>query len=281
MDVELSMVLRGQPNYSAWGETLGSPVRNFFMTLAVNLLARDRQRPLQILEIGSWVGASAATWSQAMTRFHPPGGQITCVAPWALYEVENDFHQAGMMERYRHALQSNYAFRLFSYNAGLLPHKVVPMRGLSRDVLPLLRDGAFDLVYIDGDHAYDACRFDIEQGRRLIAPDGILCGDDLDLTLAEVDRAFVEANRSKQPAKDPASGRLFHPGVTLAVAELMPEAANYLGFWCARKAGAGFEPLRVGGASGFLPDLFDPQTRAKVMQVLGQLGFTGGAAKAG
>jgi len=279
MDTELSMLLRGRPSFSAWGEPLGGGVRNFFMTMAINILARQHRRPLQILEVGSWLGASVATWSEALTRFHPPGGQITCVDPWALYDVENEVHEAETVDRYRHALQSNYAFRLFSYNAGLLPHKVVPMRGLSTEVLPLLRDTAFDLVYIDGDHAYEACRFDIEQGRRLVAPGGILCGDDLDMTLAEVDRAFVEANRNKQPAKDPATGRSFHPGVTLAVAEAMPEAANYLGFWCARREGAGFVPLQTGGAAGFLPDMFEPAFRARATRLLQDLGFTGGAAQ--
>lgn len=279
MDTELSMLLRGRPAYSAWGETLGSPTRNVFMTLAVSVLAQRRQRPLRILEVGAWVGASAATWSEAMTRFHPPGGQITCVDPWSSYEIQNDFHQGGFLDRYRYALESNLAFRLFSYNAALLPHPVVPMRGRSDQILPLLRDASFDLVYIDGDHAYDSCRFDVEEGKRLVAPGGILCGDDLDMTLSQVDRAFAVANRNKQPAIDPATNYPFHPGVTLAVAEGVPEAANYLGFWAATRGDAGFEPMQNAGGSGFLPSFFDQPVRESVISILRENGFLNAAAE--
>lgn len=277
MDTELAMLLRGRPAFSAWGETLGSPTRNVFMTLAVSILAQHRREPLRILEVGSWVGASAATWSEAMTRFHPPGGQIVCVDPWTVYEIQNDFHMGGFMDRYRHALESNLAFRLFSYNMSLLPHPVVPMRGRSDRILPLLRDGSFDLVYVDGDHAYDSCRFDIEEGRRLVAPGGILCGDDLDMTLAQVDPEFVRANRNKQPAIDPVSGQPFHPGVTLAVAEAIPEAANHLGFWAAVRTADGFAPMQIAGGSGFLPSFFDANVREGVTKILRDNGYTSAA----
>lgn len=277
MDTDFAMLLQGRPRYTAWGEQLGNPLRNVFMTAAVNALAGRIDRPLRILEVGSWVGASAATWSEALTRFHPPGGTIACVDPWSGYDVQNDFHRSDFLQRYRHALETDYAFRLFSYNVSLLPHRVVAMRGRSTEVLPQLRDGGFDLVYIDGDHAYDSCRFDIQEGMRLTAEGGILCGDDLDLTLAETDAAFVRQNRDKQPAKDPASGRVFHPGVTLAVAECVPQAVNLSGFWAVQRSDGGFRPFEVAGMDGFLPGFFDDRTREAVMRVLRESGMAGKA----
>ncbi|MEQ8346811.1 MAG: class I SAM-dependent methyltransferase [Sneathiellaceae bacterium] len=267
-DPTLSLLLSGQPRFSAFGELPGAPVRNFFMTGAVDLLARGRTQPLRILEIGAWVGASAASWSEALDRFHPPGGSIVCVDPWTPYPIENDFHPEAFLAQYRQALESDLAYRLFRHNVGLLNHPVVAIRSKSTDALPLLQQGAFDLVYIDGDHTYDSCRFDIEQGRRLVAPGGLLCGDDLDLTLAEADRAFVEANRQKQPAVDP-QGRNFHPGVTLAVGEAFAEVGNFLGFWGVKRTATGFAPMVLDGARGFVPSFFNAAAREEVRRALG------------
>ncbi len=42
----------------------------------------------------------------------------------------------------------------------------------------IINDGYFDIVYIDGDHTYDAVRNDLDAWSSKVRPGGILCGDD-------------------------------------------------------------------------------------------------------
>src|SRR5690348_4877464 len=49
----------------------------------------DRSVPLNILEIGSWAGASAISWALALRDTRHPG-RITCVDPWEPYFSEVD-----------------------------------------------------------------------------------------------------------------------------------------------------------------------------------------------
>lgn len=39
-------------------------------------------------------------------------------------------------------------------------------------------DESLDLVFIDGDHSYEACKFDIEEWGKKVRKGGILCGHD-------------------------------------------------------------------------------------------------------
>jgi hypothetical protein len=64
--------------------------------------------------------------------------------------------------------------------------------GLTLDTCPV---GPVDMVFIDGDHEYEAVKRDILNARKMLKPGGILCGHD-----------FSDA----------------HPGVMKAVRELVP-----------------------------------------------------------
>src|SRR5262245_22493931 len=44
---------------------------------------------LKILEIGSWVGASAVTWATELTAYRQGRGLVHCVDPWMAYFDEN------------------------------------------------------------------------------------------------------------------------------------------------------------------------------------------------
>ena len=48
-------------------------------------------------------------------------------------------------------------------------------------------------ILIDGDHGYEACAFDISKARELVAPHGILAGDDYSTNFPGVQRAVHEA----------------------------------------------------------------------------------------
>ena len=50
---------------------------------------------------------------------------------------------------------------------------------------------AFDIAFIDGDHAYTAVLRDLQAACELIRDGGILCGDDLELQIAEIDIGYA------------------------------------------------------------------------------------------
>jgi hypothetical protein len=56
--------------------------------------------------------------------------------------------------------------------------RVLVLRGLSRDVLPMLPDGWLDWVYLDADHGYEAVLADLTVCARKVRPGGLICGHD-------------------------------------------------------------------------------------------------------
>lgn len=62
------------------------------------------------------------------------------------------------------------------------------LRGTSADVLPTLSDDpGFDLIFIDGDHAYETVRHDVAQARRLLARGGLIALHDYRKSPGEYD----------------------------------------------------------------------------------------------
>ena len=54
----------------------------------------------------------------------------------------------------------------------------------------------------------------------MIEENGIICGDDLNLQMHQVNADNAKVNRNKDFIRDPLSGKNFHPGVTIAVDEV-------------------------------------------------------------
>jgi len=271
---ELRAALGEKPRFDIGVGTLGVPIRHFFMTAAVNVLKRRGVSKPRLLEIGCWVGYSTFTWAEALKSCFGPGGTIVCVDPWEDYSFINRTHAGALLETYHAMLASGQTHEIFMHNVSFLRDAatVLPLRGRSAAILPLLRERSFDLVFIDGDHAYDAVRGDIEASLPLLRPGGILCGDDLDLTAAECDLDYARANRDAQPALDPKSGRPFHPGVTLAVKDAFPAVANYQGFWAVSvDERGGATPLELGGIPAFVPRHLGPDAAAHIEKLLRQM----------
>ena len=64
----------------------GLPLRHVAMQELVRLeSSRVGTRRFDILEVGSWAGGSAITWSEALARQHRRHGRVICVDPWKPY----------------------------------------------------------------------------------------------------------------------------------------------------------------------------------------------------
>lgn len=220
----------------------GDPRRHGYMAALVqSLAANGHHNAIEILEVGSWAGGSTLTWGLAL-REAKVAGRITCVDPWQPYfdtKVDSNSHYREMND----AAETGLIYRLFLHNvrAAGLADIVTPIRGSSAEILPTLPEASFSIVFLDGSHQYEPVSADIRAAMRLVCPGGILCGDDLELTIDEIDP--VELAQALKMGVDcvrhKASGRSYHPGVTKAVGEILPTPSIWEGFWAVRRTADG------------------------------------------
>lgn len=233
----LKFIAGQKPIFNVDYAILSAPVRHVFMMACVWHLTKAKQKPdMQILEVGSWVGASALSWAQGLQLFNNSQGTITCVDAWKPF-FDRATHKAEVYDVMEQALHTETAYQLFLHNISTIPEtiKCQHLRGQSESLLPLLREKAFDVVFIDADHAYTPVLRDIKNSLALVKEGGIICGDDLNLQLSQVDAAETKKHAESDFIKDPKTNRNYHPGVTLAVAEIFGDVSSWGGFWAMQK----------------------------------------------
>ena len=231
-------LLQGQPYFGPALRSLqGLAGRHQYILPVVKAVAI---RPgVEILEIGSWAGASAVSWASALKKLGRKG-RVTCVDAWRPY-FDLDKEKEGIYQRMNRAAENGMIYKLFQHNVASSGFTSIirAKPGKSRKVLPKLAARSFDVVYLDGSHMFEDVLFDVRQAKRLVRPGGIVCGDDLEMQLKDLDPAEVElAARSRHdyvPAST--SGTYYHPGVTLAVAREFGEVSAWDGFWTVRWSG--------------------------------------------
>jgi predicted O-methyltransferase YrrM len=122
-------------------------------------LARLAQAPglRNIVEIGSYLGASAAAFGAGLARSANADAKIYCVDTW-----NNDSMSEGQRD----------TMALFLRNTATYRHTIVTVRGWSTEVFDTIAAGAgrIDLLFIDGDHSYEGCLADWKAYAPLLAP---------------------------------------------------------------------------------------------------------------
>ena len=133
-----------------------------------------QQRPIRILEVGSWQGGSSLWLLDQVIAER--GGSITCVDTWE-----------GSSEHGFLATMGLQLEELFDANIARSGHseKVEKRKGCSQDVLPQLAGRLFDFIYIDGAHEADLVLQDALNAHPLLAPGGFLVFDDLAYSFAD------------------------------------------------------------------------------------------------
>ena len=258
---DLKLQLFSTPHITLKGFFQGAhaPERQIFMSAAVDLI-KSHPAPFRLLEIGSYAGSSLLTWANAAENFLDGECHITCVDPWG--ESGADLYNSNMTK----TLISERAYQVFCHNASLNREnvRVTPMRGTSSDILPTFEPNSFNLIYIDGSHHYADVLHDIVESAKLLKSGGIICGDDLEFQHFQCEQEFVENNKTADFIKEPKSGELFHPGVTLAVAEYFGEVSNFAGFWAMQKSSNGFEKISLNEATGLRPPIWPREFHKRI-----------------
>jgi hypothetical protein len=122
------------------------------------------------------IGVFKAGFSQAFLQAFAPR-LLVLIDPW----------ESVLDDRHRHAwyhvasgqdMAAIHAQVLADLAAPIAEGRVQVHRSRSAVVLPGLPDGAFDLVYVDGDHLYEAVMHDLTLGFAKLRVGGLLLADD-------------------------------------------------------------------------------------------------------
>jgi len=119
-------------------------------------LAKEKKT---ILEIGSYVGASAACFGAAVKDSGKC--KIYCIDTW-----NNDAMTEGKKETYQ----------LFMENIKPFQKDIVPVRGFSTEVIEQISGSTdhLDLLFIDGDHSYEGVKADWESYKSFLRKGSIV-----------------------------------------------------------------------------------------------------------
>jgi predicted O-methyltransferase YrrM len=146
------------------------------------VLADRRDRPVNILEIGSWEGRSALFFLNYL-----PHSRITCVDT---FQGSKEHHDRPAWKQVIAETEGR-----FDANLAAFAGRVEKIKQPSVDALPQLasRGARFDLIYVDGSHMAADVRADAVLGWDVLNPTGIMIFDDYLWT-----RMPHEAERPKQ-----------------------------------------------------------------------------------
>ncbi len=236
-------IIEGRPYFgSRFASSQGDPARHGYMDAVVAMLAASGRTTIDILEVGSWAGGSAVTWARALQQRGLPG-RVYCVDHWK-QRFDLAVNRLPVYSEMARAVDANVIEALFHHNvsAAGIADRIVVLRGAARDVLPALAPGSFDLVFIDGSHLHRDVVEDLGNATALVRAGGILCGDDLELQIAECDVESLRENirLDIDYARDPASGISYHPGVTAGVADVIGSVVTWKGFWAMQRRKSGW-----------------------------------------
>jgi predicted O-methyltransferase YrrM len=235
----------------------GVSKRQAYLQAVVELLSREKHaKPIKILEVGSWAGASAITWAKAVQKYFG-SGRVVCVDHWRPY-FDTRINSEPVYVKMNEAAIDGSIYRLFLHNVrtsgvGAL---ISPLIGGSRNVLPTLKKDNFFIVYLDASHHFPDVQEDIKLSVSLLKEGGIICGDDLELQMSEVGTAELtkDVATDKDYVKSETCGIFYHPGVTRAVAEAFGEVSAWEGFWAMRKTKGGWTKVDLSGCKIEIPE---------------------------
>lgn len=186
------------------------------------------RKGMRVLEVGSWCGDSTV---EIGDEVRTQGGHLYCIDWWKGNPGTN-------LER---AAKETDIFHEFWARivCESLDDTVIPLRGRSEDIAPILAECAFDMIYIDADHRYPAVAHDIRTYAALVRDGGVLCGDDCEGRPCDFDAEFLAAGR------DIDFHETVHCGVVSAVGEYFSSYSIDYSIWSVRRNSTSWKPTRL------------------------------------
>jgi len=198
---------------------------------------------VNILEVGSYAGASSIVWSKGIKKYFNGNGMLLCVDPWDSFaEIDTMKNVPTINKRMDEGLKSGRVFELFLHNikaaggADVTKYK----KGCFDGIFDQIKDQKFDIIFIDGDHRYKSVITDLELSSQILKDGGILCGDDLEVQWPDVDQELCQKNQLSDFIFDSRKAKThFHPGVTQGVFDFFHKRVScWIGTWAMQKSGS-------------------------------------------
>jgi predicted O-methyltransferase YrrM len=148
----------------------------------------DKIKPREIIEVGTWKGASAIHMAK-LARAHHPDAAVLCIDTWLgsmqhwdFDDVRRDLDREHGFPRVYHHFLANVV------TSGLKDHVFgLPLSSLTAAELLIKRGARADLIYIDAGHAEREVFMDIDAFWPVLRSGGTMIGDDF--SWPEVQRA--------------------------------------------------------------------------------------------
>jgi len=255
---------KGKPYFKHKNAILSAPVRHMFMIATIWYLSHINKN-ISIMEIGSWFGASALSWAQGLKEYADGKGNLTCIDAWKPFfnlEEHQDNEYVIEMEK---LLESDFAYKVFLHNISTVQNSIVTQhfRGKSENILKFLKDESYSVIFIDADHTYDFVKKDILESLRLVENHGIICGDDLNMQMKDIDKDFAINSKNKDFIRDPKTERNYHPGVTIAINEIFGDVSSWGGYWAMQKIDNDWKKISLKNMPVVYPEHFDQENIIK------------------
>src|SRR5687768_13145877 len=129
----------------------------------------EQTRPQVVVELGSWLGASAIAMARVVRRW---GGTVTCVDTWC---GELDEHGASPDPTGKSPLMILSCARAMVQAGVSASLRLIP--ATTREAAKHWR-GPIDLLYVDAGHGYSDVLTDLEAWVPHVRPGGVIAGDD-------------------------------------------------------------------------------------------------------
>jgi len=141
--------------------------------------ARARALVAKLLPKGG-VGAEIGVWkgdfSEKILQVAEPK-LLHLIDPWILVD-DADHAPAWYSSEHGLDIEQIYASVQSRFTEEVVRGQIQIHRKSSADALNAMPDDSLDFVYIDGDHAYDGVRADLEMSVAKTRPGGLICVDD-------------------------------------------------------------------------------------------------------
>ena len=134
------------------------------------------------VEVGCWLGAATVTLGNALKE-HCPGGKLLCVDTWLgaleFWTDKADGSRYGKLDHLHGYPRVYYQFLANVMKSGL-QDVVIPFPNTSAIAARWLRKAGLrpQLIYVDASHDYEDVLLDLELYWEVLAPGGVLFGDD-------------------------------------------------------------------------------------------------------
>lgn len=123
------------------------------------------------LEVGSWVGLSSSVTAFGLIANSNFNAKIFCVDPWEVMleqeKYKNNFVNENLLDTFKLNIQK---LKVSKY--------ITPLQGKSVDISKSIDEKDFDIIFIDGEHSFEACYEDIKSWLPKLKKGGKMFGHD-------------------------------------------------------------------------------------------------------